>query len=175
MAKTKATPAKKPTRKTDPTKPKRRVGRPSSYTPELGEIICELVSQSDYGIEQVCKRPGLPSHQAVYRWLLNPSEVYDKFRVDYARAKQMQGHVQADRGIRDALNAKDASLGRLKWDARRWQAAKLAPRVYGEKLAHVGGGPDDEPIKFANLSEDELNARIAALAGAGGEAPGSTD
>lgn len=98
--------------------------------------------ESDYGLEQICQADDLPSARTVFRWLANN----EAFRQQYARAKEVQGHVQADRGLKDALTATDASLGRLKWDARKWAASKLAPKQYGDKLA-VGGDDEAGPIR----------------------------
>lgn len=44
------------------------------------------------------------------------------------------------RGEIHAVTAKDPQLGRLAYDARKWQASKLAPKVYGEK-GDVSVGP----------------------------------
>jgi hypothetical protein len=79
----------------------------------------------------------------VFRWLA----AHESFRQQYARAKEAQGHVQADRGLKDALTATDASLGRLKFDARKWAASKLAPKQYGDKLA-VGGDDEAGPVRL---------------------------
>lgn len=119
------------------------MGRPSDFTQETADEICARVMESDYGLEQVCQDPGLPSARTVYRWLA----ANEAFRQQYARAKEVQGHVQADRGLMDALTATDASLGRLRYDARRWAASKLAAKVYGDKVAVTGGNEDDAPIK----------------------------
>lgn len=105
-------------------------GRPSTFTQEIADAICEKIVESDYGLEQICESDDLPSARTIYRWLADN----DAFRQQYARAKEAQGHVQAERGLKDALTATDAALGRLKWDARRWTASKLAPKQYGDKL-----------------------------------------
>lgn len=105
-------------------------GRPSSFTQEVADLICERIIESDYGLEQICAADDLPSVRTVYRWL----ESNEDFRQEYARAKEVQGHVQAERGLKEALTATDAAIGRLKWDARRWTASKLAPKQYGDKL-----------------------------------------
>jgi IS30 family transposase len=115
------------------TKPK-KMGRPTSYTPELAAIICERIVESDYGLEQICQADDLPSPRTIYRWLAD----HEDFRQQYAHAKEVQGHVQAERGLKEALTASDAAIGRLKWDARRWTASKLAPKVFGDKL-ELGG------------------------------------
>lgn len=45
----------------------------------------------------------------------------------------MQAHAVAEKGYHDALIAEDAQKGRLAFDAAKWFAAKLAPKVYGDK------------------------------------------
>lgn len=109
-------------------------GRPSTFTQDVADLICERIVESDYGLEQICASEDLPSARTVYRWL----NEHDDFRQQYARAKEAQGHVQAERGLKEAITATDAALGRLKWDARRWTASKLAPKQYGDKL-ELGG------------------------------------
>jgi hypothetical protein len=126
-------------------------GRPTNYSQETADEICSRIIESDYGLEQICEDDDLPSARTVFRWLA----ANDDFRQQYARAKEVQGHVQADRGIRDALTATDASLGRLKFDARKWAASKLAPKQYGDKIA-VGGSDDLPPIQ--NVTRIELVA-----------------
>jgi hypothetical protein len=120
------------------------MARPSEFTQRIADTICERLMESDYGLEHICGSDGLPTARTVYRWLA----ANETFRQQYARAKEIQGHVHAERGLKEALEATDASLGRLKWDARRWSASKLAPKQYGDKLA-VGGDPDAPPIKTA--------------------------
>lgn len=117
------------------------MGRPSEFTPELGAEICARIIESDYGLEQICEAEDMPSGRSVYRWLAAD----EAFCQQYVRAKEMQGHVQADRGVRDAVKATDAALGRLAFDARKWAASKLAFKQYGDKVhnEHTGaaGGP----------------------------------
>lgn len=120
-----------------------KTGRPSAYNDKIAAEICARIAESDYGLEQVCEGDDMPSARTVFRWL----NENDSFRQQYARAKVIQGHVQAERGLKEALSASDAAIGRLKWDARRWAASKLAPKQYGDKLAHVGGSDDDAPIR----------------------------
>lgn len=106
------------------------MARPSDFTQEIADEICARVMESDYGLEQICEADDLPSARTVFRWLA----AHETFRQQYAHAKETQGHVQADRGLKDALTATDASLGRLKFDARKWAASKLAPKQYGEAM-----------------------------------------
>lgn len=118
------------------------IGRPTLYSDEIAAEICARVIESDYGLEQICEADDLPSARTVFRWLAD----HESFRQQYARAKELQGHVQADRGLKDALTASDASLGRLKFDARKWAASKLAPKQYGEKVTQEHTGAEGGPI-----------------------------
>lgn len=120
-------------------------GRPSDFTQAIADEICSRIMESDYGLEQVCDTDDMPSARTVFRWLA----ANDAFRQQYARAKEVQGHVQAERGIRDALTATDAQLGRLKFDARKWAASKLAPKQYGDKLTQEHTGEGGGPILIA--------------------------
>lgn len=142
------------------------MARPSDYSEELVDELCQRLMDADYGLEQVCEADDMPGARTVYRWLADSR--YQAFRQKYTYARQVQGHVQADRGTKEALNATDASLGRLKWDARRWQASKLNAKAYGDKTAIVGGTPgEDEPVRVqaidvTNLSTSALK-ELAAL------------
>jgi len=136
-------------------------GRPSSFTQEIADEICARVVQSDYGLEQVCEEDDMPSARTVFRWLA--AKEHESFRQQYARAKELQGHVQADRGTRDALQATDAGLGRLKFDARKWQASKLASRVYGDKVALTGA--DGGAVQFERIERRIVDPMVSEKPG----------
>lgn len=151
----------------------KKIGRPSDFSQTIADTLCERIAESDYGLEQICEAGDMPSARTVFRWLAD--DRYDAFRQQYARAKIEQGHTQAERGLKEALSATDAALGRLKWDARRWAASKLAPKQYGDKIAHVGGGEGDAPIQTEQtvkldvgaLSDDQLRALASIKVHAG--------
>lgn len=140
-------------------------GRPSTYTQELADSLCEALVESDFGLEQVCDgNDKFPSARTVFRWVENNEE----FRQQYVRAKASQAEVQAYRGLKEALGATDAQLGRLKWDARRWAASKLGPRAWGDKLdiEHSGSVSMSPELRQAEI--DRLIALRADAASPGG-------
>ncbi len=151
--------------------PPRLTGRPSTFNAQIAEDICARVIQSDYGLEQICEAEDMPSARTVYRWLNEAGKPFETFRQNYARAKELQGQVHADKATREALTATDAGLGRLRWDARRWQASKLAPKQYGERTQMEHSGPGGKPMQheFASLSDAELAQRIASKLAAIGQ------
>jgi hypothetical protein len=58
----------------------------------------------------------------------------------YTRARNPQSHVAAEQAISEAMKAtaKNAHAARLRFDALRWYAGKLNPKVYGDRLEHAG-------------------------------------
>lgn len=139
------------------------MGRPKiDYSPELAKEICYVVSCSSKGIKKLCKlNKHWPSHDTIYHWLTMEKEFSDL----YARAKRQQIEVIideildiADDTSKDNLINEDGkstidhehiSRSRLKIDTRKWLAAKLCPRLYGDKEELVSlKFPDD--IKNAN-------------------------
>ena len=52
----------------------------------------------------------------------------------YARARQRQADTLASMVMTEAFNANDAQIGRLRIDALKWTASKLAPKKYGDKI-----------------------------------------
>lgn len=120
------------------------MGRPSDFTPETANEICERLSKGE-SLRMICEEDGMPSRQSVQRWLA----VNDAFRVQYAHAREQQAEWYAERIVDDAMTATDAAIGRLRMDALKWAASKLAPKKYGDKIAHVGGDDGDAPIKHS--------------------------
>jgi hypothetical protein len=125
----------------DEKKPKGPGGRPSTYSLELAEAICEAVAVSDIGLEHVLRqRPEWPAEYTVYQWLKR----HEEFAQMYAQARERQGLRQGDKAVEEAILATDPALGRLRYDARRWHAGRLAPRVYGDRVALTNAAGDGD-------------------------------
>ena len=127
------------------------------FDQELADEICVRLTEGEF-LADITKLNGLPSLGSVWSW----SEQNPDFRTALARAFRLQAHATADRAVRVALEADDASLGRLHFSALTWHASKKLPTVYGDK---VGGGPvttiaisATDPVEAAriykNLMED---------------------
>lgn len=137
------------------------MGRPSSYTPEIGSILCERIATGE-SLRAVCREEGMPSYTSVMRWARDN----DEFREHYIRAREDQAHSDADE-ITDVRNMVLAGLldpgaAKVVIDAMKWSAGKRAPKVYGDRIAIDG------TLDLTSLPEAELNARIAAAAVAAG-------
>jgi hypothetical protein len=129
-----------------------KVGRPSSYRPETGDLICERLSLGE-SLRAICSTPGMPSMPAVSRWL----DAQPEFRSQYALARQAQADFLAAQvvEIADAATNENVQAARLRCDARRWYASKLFPRKYGERLADPSGDHPADVVVIRRFVSDE--------------------
>ena len=64
----------------------------------------------------------------------------------YAHAREDAADLWAEKAVAVAMKADPitATSARLKYDAMRWFAAKLAPKTYGDKLQHANAAGDGD-------------------------------
>lgn len=133
------------------------LGRPSSYTQEIGDKICEGIAQGN-SLVRVCNALDI-DYSTVYDWI----KKHPDFADNYTHAREAQADYLAD-GVLDI--ADDSNLQaddrRVKIDARKWYAGKLKPKKYGDKLG-VGQADGLEPMKQeVSLMVEFVNANRAA-------------
>ncbi|WP_336295520.1 DNA packaging protein [Cronobacter dublinensis] len=162
----------------------KKTGRPSDYTEELAEIICLRLAEGE-SLRSVCRDEGMPSKQAVLRWLARN----ESFRAQYVRAKEEGAEAIAeelfdiaDDGSNDwmekldkdgeaigyQLNGEHVQRSKLRIDTRKWYLSKIMPKKYGERIQH------DQSITFNNLSDEELDKKLQELTNAQSQ-PGAED
>lgn len=125
-------------------------GRPTKYTEELANTICEQTATTSKSLRSICTELNL-GVSTVLEWLANGK--YKEFTDKYARAKESQADAMfeeiieiADDEAKDLLdgefgpqgNAAAVQRAKLRVDARKWAASKLAPKKYGDKIEHTG-------------------------------------
>lgn len=119
-----------------------RSGRPTLYTKELAEKICNEIAVNVASLEDICeKNPEFPHHKTIRFWRYKNAE----FLSMYASAKKHQAEVaieeirqQAlkydkyidDKG-RERIDQASIARQRLIVDTEKWIASKIIPRVYG--------------------------------------------
>lgn len=109
------------------------MGRPSDYSQELADSICERLADGE-SLRSICSADDMPAKTTVFRWLGANQE----FRDQYARAREEQAESLADEITEIADTADDAQIARLRIDARKWVASKLKPKRYGDRLELSG-------------------------------------
>lgn len=110
----------------------KKTGRPSLKTPELIEEVCLRIAEGR-SLISISKDEDMPDHSTLWRWM----ERDEDFRNRYARAIQARAMNHAD-GILDLeerlLRGEiPPDVARVALDARKWTAARLLPKVYGDK------------------------------------------
>jgi hypothetical protein len=136
-------------------------GRPSGYNREIADAICERLIEGE-SLRSICRDPDMPHASTVCRWLSGNAP----FREQYARAREAQADTLtdemldiADDGRNDwvmrqssdgstdvAYDGDHVQRSKLRIDARKWIASKLAPKKYGDKTAVELTGADGGPI-----------------------------
>ena len=120
-------------------------GRPSSFNEKIADDICERLANGE-SLRRICLTPDYPRQATVFRWLATQTEFREQYRV----AREAQADTLADEiidiadGKRAAYEGNEADVQRdkLSVHARQWVAAKLKPKVYGDKTL-IGSDPDN--------------------------------
>ena len=145
-----ASPSSAPKTISAPTK----LGRPSGYTPEIAEDICELIARG-ISLRAITARADMPGEKTVYQWLAKEAD----FAQQYERARERQAHLYASEitEIADTASNDDWNVARLRIDARKWFASKVSPKKYGDRVAQEISGPDGEALQV-NVSVQAVKA-----------------
>jgi hypothetical protein len=142
-------------------------GRPSGYTPEIADAICERIASGE-SLLSICRDEAMPSKFAVLKWLGK----HDDFATQYARARELGMEARAHeieeiaetpvigvvRTIKPdgSVEEKQADMiehRKLQIDTKKWLLSKLAPKKYGDKLQLAGDGGG--PLRVVASSKDE--------------------
>lgn len=123
-------------------------GRPSDYSSELADLICEMIADGK-SLRKICEADDMPNKATVFRWLT----LHKVFSDQYAKARESQADTLFDEVLAiadqydsaaDKLEVDHINRARLRIDARKWMAGKLRPKKYGEKLELSGDA--DSPL-----------------------------
>lgn len=137
------------------------MGRPSGYSEELVDQICERLCKG-HSLVEICDTKGMPSLSSVWRWM----HEHDEFRNKYARAREVQAEVMDHKvqATADACTVATAAADRVKIDAYKWRAGHLSPKRFRDtKVAVVGGDETDAPIKGTMRVIEEVVVRHERL------------
>lgn len=110
------------------------MAKPWEFDPEIAHEICERISNGE-SLRKICgpeRDDFLPGQNTVYRWLSEN----DDFAKQYALARDRQADTKFEEAWEIAAKATPESVqvARLQVDTIKWQAGKLAPKKYGDKL-----------------------------------------
>ena len=137
--------------------PGKKRGAPTIKTRELVDVICTGISLGK-SARAMCVETGI-SQRVLWNWLASDTELMQQ----YLRAKEFCVDAYAeeiieisDDGSKDTYtdekgkeitNREVIARSQLRIDARKWYAARLAPKKYGDKLLNAReDGDTGKPI-----------------------------
>lgn len=143
----------------------------SSYTKEdkkeiLNSVIAEMVTGRS--VLSILNDVGMPSRDTLYRWIAADEDVSDK----YTRALSIRADVLVDQiiDISDSTDEDEIKLDsgkvvtnhrviqrdRLRVDSRKWIAARMNPKKYGDKIEIENTGGEKKPpvFNFKDLNDE---------------------
>lgn len=135
--------------------------RPNKYSQTLAAEICRLIADG-LSLRTICAADGMPASSTVYLWLREKAE----FSEQYAHARAIQADALADEIIElaDQCEPETAAVAKAKVqiDARKWKAARLAPKKYGDKVEVDNVSTDGSMRPQPVLTGEEIKAAIVS-------------
>lgn len=139
--------------------------------------ICERMIEGE-SLRAICSDDDMPAASTVFRWLGDD----EGFREQYARAREAQADaifdeileiaddgrndyvekLRQDGGKDTAFDAEHVQRSRLRVDARKWVASKLAPKKYGDDLRLRHADADGGRL-IDNMTSEQIAVRLASV------------
>lgn len=134
------------------TKNRRPRGRPTTYTPEIAQHICDRIADGE-PLRQICREEGMPAWRTVYQWLA----AHDDFYARFMRARDIGCDAIAEdsmaivdeppeRGPDGKVDPGWVNLQRIRAEHRLKLLAKWHPKRYGDKVDVNHGGQPENPL-----------------------------
>ena len=133
---------------TDKPKP---IGRPTSYTNEIANEICDRLAEGE-GLIAITRSPHIPSMKTIFNWLDKPEHAEFLHRYTQAKARCAEALFFKQQEI--AENSQKETIGpdRLKVEVYDRMAAKLAPTKYSEKYMAASISNENNRINQLNVT-----------------------
>lgn len=146
------------------------MGRPTEYTKEIGDEICEIIATSNKGLSTICKDERMPCRATIHNWL----KTNETFLDNYTRAKQDQADFLVDEMLEIADTCRPGTKkvikptgeevtegdmierSKLMVDTRKFIASKLKPKKYGQNIDVTSGGLPVKQTFVVNGKEIEF-------------------
>lgn len=123
-------------------KEKKPVGRPSEYTKEKADEICEQLALGN-SLRTVCEMKDMPSIATVFKWMRENSEFLKQYGHAKEESAEALNEVVLDLGDKAIAHAEEAdvkasnavvSAYKLKSDNLKWYMSKMKPKKYGDSI-----------------------------------------
>lgn len=107
------------------------------------EVICACISVG-MPLAKICEanKDTIPTINTIFNWLNEDVDLLSQ----YMRAREASADHLADEIVWIADNEPDPNVARVRIDARKWVAAKLKPKRYGDKITTEHTGAEGKPL-----------------------------
>lgn len=147
------------------------MGRHTEFSQEIVDIVCERIADGE-SLRSICGDVTLPSKATIFKWLSQNKDFADQ----YAHARDAQADAMADDilhisntpciGVKtttkstgiETIEGDMIEHRRLQVDARKWLAARMAPKKYGDRI-----DLNAKILDITNLSDEELDKKLSEL------------
>lgn len=137
---------------------KNKIGRSSLYSQEIADEICSRIALGE-SLRKICEDEHLPSYTTVMNWL----KEHSTFLESYARAREDQADtIYAEiMEVEERLESGEIepNTARVLGDLKRWRAARMKPRVYGDSRQIEISDKD----KYDHLTDKQLADLVNGL------------
>lgn len=152
--------SKTPAKKAEKAPEQRKPGRPSTYSQEVAEAICERIANGE-PLREICRDEAMPPWRTVYDW----QTAHPEFSARIAHARELGEEAI----IQDCLTIADTPLigeeveesenglkvkrgdmlghRKLQIETRLKLLAKWNPRKWGDKIDLNHGGQENNPVE----------------------------
>lgn len=144
-------------------------GRPSLYSEEIAEEVCNLLA-GGMTLVDICKRKGMPTRQTINNWEHSKPDFFTKC----VRAREAQGDYEHDQMALIEKKVLDGEIlpdvARVVLSSKQWRAAKLNRKRYAD--TKIIAGDADNPVQVETtrkfllpegLTEEQLDGIEAML------------
>jgi hypothetical protein len=113
-------------------------------------------------LNKICSTDDMPTRKCFFDWVAKDPTIRDRYDIAISmRADHMAEEILdiADDGRNDTYTDDEGEVrtdhdviarSRLRVDARKWLASKMAPKKYGDKVA-IGGSDDMPPVQIERI------------------------
>lgn len=141
----------------------KKMGRPSLYTEQLADQICELMYDGN-SLIKACDQLGL-KRSTVWHWM----EQHPDFAAKCARARDALIEVRLHE-INEKIQkgGADPALLRIEVSHEQWVAERMRPKVTRTEISGPNGAPiksEVTTIDLSHMSDEELEVLDKALNG----------
>jgi hypothetical protein len=101
-------------------------------------------------LRAICRDPDIPDRATVKRWIQGERGAPAGFGAQYAQARELRAECLADEILeiadQDAADSVEVQSLKLRVDARKWAAARIDPKHWGDRVQYDVGGQPANPV-----------------------------